>query len=207
MIEKFFSSDPEGRQNIFPFTKKEKLRCKTVRKEISKYMKPNFKILEAASGNGWASIPLIKRGYDIVMLDIEHWRIKQLKTNSKGLRKNPKIVQCDAGNLPFKKNSFDLVFCLDSLHHLDPKKVLKEFRRILRPKGSLILTEKNYLNPMTWIGDIIFNLKYKIREKTLTKSQISTYLEGAGFSKTRAELIRVSSLPISCPILYLSYGD
>lgn len=204
MIGILFSSDPEGRLNIYPFTEKEKKHCEIVRKEILKYMRPNFKILEVASGNGWASIPLIKKDYDIIISDIEDWRIKQLKTNSRELKKLPKIVQCDAEHIPFMQNSFDFVFCIDSLHHLNPEKVLKEFRRVLKPKGKLLLTEKNYLNPITWIGDIIFNLKYKIKEKTLTKSQICKYLKKAGFNKIKTKLIKISSLPISCPILYVS---
>ena len=207
MIEKIFSSDPEGRLNIYPCTEKEKSICQAIRKEISKYMKPNFKILEVASGNGWASIPLIKKGYDIVMSDIEDFRIKQLKANSKGLKKTPKIVKCAAEDLPFRTKSFDLVFCINSLHHLNPLKVLKEFKRVLKPKGKLVLIEKNYLNPMTWIGDIIFNSIYNTRERTLTKSEIVKYLKKAGFEQVKTKLVKTSFLPISCPILYLCYSD
>jgi ubiquinone/menaquinone biosynthesis C-methylase UbiE len=117
------------------------------------------------------------------------------------------IVRCNANSLPFAQSSFDLVFCIDSLHHLNPKKVLKEFRRVLKPKGKLILVEKNYLNPITWVGDIIFNLVYEIKEKTLTKWQISSCLKEAGFKNIKSRFIKTSRLPISCPILYLSSGD
>jgi len=47
----------------------------------------------------------------------------------------------DAQNLPFEKETFDVVFCSQVLEHLpEPQKALDEFARVLRPGGRLVLT-------------------------------------------------------------------
>ncbi len=53
---------------------------------------------------------------------------------------NNNILQADAERLPFEDNSFDLVTAFDLLEHLDDKKALTEFYRIIKPNGYLILT-------------------------------------------------------------------
>lgn len=50
-------------------------------------------------------------------------------------------VQSDAVQLPFAESSFDAVFILDVLEHIDDDEtVLREIRRVLRPGGSLLIT-------------------------------------------------------------------
>ncbi len=47
----------------------------------------------------------------------------------------------DLDSLSFESNSFDMVYCISVLEHLCEKKaVLKEFSRILKQSGLLILT-------------------------------------------------------------------
>lgn len=47
----------------------------------------------------------------------------------------------DAHKLPFKNNSFDLVICTETLEHvLDPEKVLKEMKRVLKKNGYAIIS-------------------------------------------------------------------
>lgn len=52
----------------------------------------------------------------------------------------------DAGDLPFRSASADLVLCTEVIEHVtDPVRVLFEAHRVLRPGGSLILSA-----PFTW---------------------------------------------------------
>ncbi|MEW6295906.1 MAG: class I SAM-dependent methyltransferase [Candidatus Diapherotrites archaeon] len=54
------------------------------------------------------------------------------------------FVQASAFNLPFKEKSFDAVFVAFVLHHLkDINKVLKEIKRVLKPKGTYYGIEPN----------------------------------------------------------------
>jgi ubiquinone/menaquinone biosynthesis C-methylase UbiE len=48
---------------------------------------------------------------------------------------------CDVTNIPVENDSFDAVLCTEVLEHLpEPMRALREFARILKPGGSLILT-------------------------------------------------------------------
>lgn len=53
---------------------------------------------------------------------------------------NIKFIFADAQNLPFKAKSFNYVTAIEVLEHIpDPDKALSEIRRILKPKGTLII--------------------------------------------------------------------
>lgn len=47
----------------------------------------------------------------------------------------------DAAQLDYEGSSFDLVCISNSLHHLDPLPVLHQMKRVLRPGGSLLVSE------------------------------------------------------------------
>ena len=48
---------------------------------------------------------------------------------------------CDLSQIPVAENKYDMVICTQTLEHIpEPKKVLKEFYRILKPGGKLLLS-------------------------------------------------------------------
>ena len=54
------------------------------------------------------------------------------------------LVRADAGRLPFAPASFDRVFCSEVLEHvLNPKQVIAELRRVLRPGGWAVVSIPN----------------------------------------------------------------
>lgn len=56
--------------------------------------------------------------------------------------KNPDVVG-DAHILPFKDGSFEMVVCSEMLEHADdPRKVIAEIRRVLKPGGRVVLTTR-----------------------------------------------------------------
>ena len=61
---------------------------------------------------------------------------------SKALARDPRLqlAQGRASRLPFSAGSFDLVYCINALHHFHrPEAFLHEARRILRPGGGLVV--------------------------------------------------------------------
>lgn len=56
--------------------------------------------------------------------------------------RNPDIV-ADAHELPFEDSEFEIVLCTEVLEHLiDPRKAIREFNRVLKPGGKIILTTR-----------------------------------------------------------------
>ncbi len=101
---------------------------------------PDSLVLDAGSGTGNLAVELEKAGARVVGLDLmpEALRIHRGKQPAAAL------VQASLGSpLPFASQTFDAVACLSVLFALPPKAVaqtLREFRRVLKPGGVLVLT-------------------------------------------------------------------
>ncbi|MGC1907180.1 MAG: class I SAM-dependent methyltransferase [Candidatus Acidiferrum sp.] len=58
------------------------------------------------------------------------------------LRTRADIKLGDAELLAWEDASFDYIFCVNSFHHYpNPKRVLSEFHRVLKPDGRLVLAD------------------------------------------------------------------
>jgi SAM-dependent methyltransferase len=65
------------------------------------------------------------------------------------------VVRGVGERLPFAGESFDLVVCLWVLEHVrDPKQVLSEVRRVLRPGGHFVFLTPNLRNPLMVLNRI-----------------------------------------------------
>lgn len=67
--------------------------------------------------------------------------------------KRLEFIKADANKLPFKKDEFDAVFCLEVLEHVfSPKKVIEEVRRVLKNDGYAVflVPSENLLFKFIW---------------------------------------------------------
>lgn len=72
-------------------------------------------------------------------VDLTPAMIEQAK--KKGIP-NAKFVVGDCENLPFEKDSFDVIICSNSFHHYpNPQNFFDSVKRCLRPNGRLILRD------------------------------------------------------------------
>jgi len=80
-------------------------------------------------------------GYTFVNFDIVYHTLYDLQRNF-GARS---CAAGDINSLPFKKNSFDYVVCIDVIHHENDKLpvLLESFRNLLKPGGILFLEDLN----------------------------------------------------------------
>jgi SAM-dependent methyltransferase len=59
------------------------------------------------------------------------------------------VIRGRGENIPFAGESFDLIVCLWVLEHLDsPEAVLREVRRVLKPRGHFVFLTPNLRNPL-----------------------------------------------------------
>lgn len=78
-------------------------------------------------------------------LDISFESLAQMPLFAKELKlkKIPKRICADAYHLPFRDNSFNFIFCYQTLHHFpDPSPVVKEAFRVLAPGGHFFINEE-----------------------------------------------------------------
>ena len=95
----------------------------------------NYKnILEAGCGTGRWVGSLENATANIFGLDYSF----EMLTNPKNYSQVVNIVNADAVKIPFKDNVFDLVFCVNAIHHFPEKaKFVFECNRTLRNNGML----------------------------------------------------------------------
>lgn len=92
----------------------------------------NKKALDIGSRDGYWSEKLKQKGYKVLSTDINPNHSKD-------------VVFCDLEfGLPFKDNTFDLIWCTEVIEHLNNVELLiKEIERVIKPYGTAILTTPN----------------------------------------------------------------
>lgn len=107
-----------------------------IEKEIKNIIElNNYKtILEAGCGTGrWIS-PLENKNKNVFGLDYSFDMMKIPKTEKSYLN----LINADAVNIPFKDNFFDLIFCVNAIHHFpDKQKFISECNRTLKSNGMI----------------------------------------------------------------------
>lgn len=113
------------------------------------------KILDVGGGTG-----KLLEGIREKRPDFGLYLLDESKRMMKGSSFSRNKVLGKACSLPFDPAFFDLVICVDALHHFEKKKEsLREMDRVLRPGGDIIILEFDPKSPLTWfilIGERVF---------------------------------------------------
>jgi 2-polyprenyl-3-methyl-5-hydroxy-6-metoxy-1,4-benzoquinol methylase len=99
---------------------------------------PRGALLDVPAGEGALAARLIDAGFEVRCCDLypEIFRLSDVAIERGNL---------DA-ELPFGDNSFDYVTCLEGLEHIEnPQQAMREFARVLKPGGHLIVSVPNIL--------------------------------------------------------------
>jgi ubiquinone/menaquinone biosynthesis C-methylase UbiE len=101
---------------------------------------PYARSLEIGAGTGYFSLNLLQTGVvgEATCTDISPGMLATLERNAEQLGLNVETAACDASELPFEDERFDLVLGHAVLHHLpDLDRCFAEFHRVLKPGGTL----------------------------------------------------------------------
>jgi ubiquinone/menaquinone biosynthesis C-methylase UbiE len=101
---------------------------------------PFERSLEIGAGTGYFSLNLLQTGVvaEATCTDISPGMLRALEHNAGELGLEVRTAACDAAQLPFDDDSFDLVLGHAVLHHLpDLGASFAEFMRVLKPGGTL----------------------------------------------------------------------
>ena len=111
-----------------------------VRKLLGDRPGPYARALEIGAGTGYFSLNLVQDGVigAATCTDISPGMLETLERNAAKLGLDVETAACDASELPFDDESFDLVLGHAVLHHLpDLNRAFAELARVLAPVGTL----------------------------------------------------------------------
>lgn len=131
--------------------------------------KPTDHVLDAACGTGDLTRAFADAGaarvtgldFTAEMLEIARAKLREPSRQPGPLHDSAQTtrvayVQGDAMNLPFADASFDIVSIAFGIRNVtDPRRALREFRRVLRPGGRLVVLEfdRPRFAPIAWMND------------------------------------------------------
>ena len=134
--------------------------------------------LDIGCSSGRYVMGLLNKGFDAVGMDTG---IIPLKYASE--RIDAKFIRASATELPFKKEGFDLVICIELLHHFEDKvleRVLEYVSEVIKPGGIFVFDVKNKINPVMWYKyKKEDNIKFTLKART--NREMAKLVEKHGF--------------------------
>jgi SAM-dependent methyltransferase len=96
-------------------------------------------LLDCPTGEGALAKLLLDQGFAVRCCDLytELFRLQGVEIKRGDM----------SATLPYEDQSFDYIVCLEGLEHIEsPPQAFREFRRLLRPRGHLIVSVPNIMN-------------------------------------------------------------
>jgi ubiquinone/menaquinone biosynthesis C-methylase UbiE len=114
---------------------------KLLAKELK--LKAKTKVLDAGCEEGTTALFIAdKFGYKMTGIDLLEESIDTARSKASSRMIEADFQIADFRKLPFKDRTFDGVYALESLIHAnDPKAVIGEFGRVLKPGGRLVIAD------------------------------------------------------------------
>lgn len=111
--------------------------------EAVKRIPKDSKILDIACGTGFGSNYLCDKNNIVVGGDLSFEAINYCK--KKYNKNNLSFEIIDATSIPFQSNTFDAIVSFETIEHtVHFKKMLEEFKRIVKPTGVIIISTPNF---------------------------------------------------------------
>lgn len=151
-------------------------------------------ILSIGCGNGELESHLGACGHRLVGLDLSHPMLKRAARAGLGCP-----VEADARFLPFAAASFDIALFPESIGHLPLAEVFAEARRVLRPRGMLIVstyTSHTGVHPLY--------RKYRFAEMTAAAAAAGLTVEQQLFLAAKRNTVAETASGEKATLLYLT---
>jgi SAM-dependent methyltransferase len=150
---------------------------------------PRGVILDCPAGEGALAHELLEAGFEVRCSDLytELFRLDGVEIKRGDL----------AGTLPYCSGTFEYITCLEGLEHIDsPPQAFREFKRLLKPGGHLIVSVPNIMNieeRVKWLlhgytshfKPLSEQSKAKIRDDCAGMDEIAVHANPIGYSELR----------------------
>jgi ubiquinone/menaquinone biosynthesis C-methylase UbiE len=145
------------------------------------------KILEVGCGTGRWINALKNNHLKVFGLDYSLEMLKISKTNGANL----KVVNADAVKIPFKKNIFDLIFCINAFHHFSDKDLfLKECTHALKQSGYLAIYGVDpHIDKEWYVYDYFDSVYENDLKRFITIEELKVKLKENHFTNIKVQVV------------------
>ena len=157
------------------------------------------KALEIGIGGGRYSTYLANNSIETIGIDPTITLLKYVSE-----RVNAKFIRASATDLPFKKDTFDLIICIELLHHFTDdvlERVLEDISEVIKPGGIFVFDVKNKMNPVLWYRYRRHD-SIEYTEKARTVRQMTKLIGSNGFKIVKKKGI-LSPITLFDPIVII----
>ena len=151
-------------------------------------------VLDVGCGTGLLVKFLNKNHFKATGCDTENEAIRTAKRIN-----NVNVIKASATNLPFNKNTFDLITSVSVIEHLTPGDVISfiiQTKRILKPHGYVFFVTPNYATPIRLLqGKKWFGYSDPTHINFYTPKSLAQILKDYGFTDTRTRFKTKVNLP------------
>ena len=172
------------------------------------------KLVEFGCGTGFYTQVLVGKADTVVATDISQGMLALAKERIKATNVTFQVEDCQATSLP--DEVFDTAFISLVIHFTEPEKTLAEMRRILKPGGTLIISnlDPGALNGVDRVRCLIRILYhgltgYRVKppkgfgKNIVTEKQLRELMGKSGFKVASTETIKDPSRSSNIPIEYI----
>jgi len=160
-------------------------------------LKPGAKVMDAGAGSGNVAVFMARRGLNVTAIDITPIHLAEAKktVRDNGLDDRIAVQYGDYHDLSsFADASFDGIYTMETFVHADdPPKVLKNFYRLLKPGGVLVLHEADVNRDSDLLQKV---LRLSHCPNTLEQGGYEKLLTKAGFKNFSLEDLSENVLPM-----------
>ncbi|MDD5447668.1 MAG: methyltransferase domain-containing protein [Actinomycetota bacterium] len=143
LLDKYYTQESHQEEYITEhpfFLSFHNARLRTQTKLFQKFIKPGSRVLDVGSGYSIFHLAQVDWDFDITCCDLDSAAMEKMRL----IAPNFSWVVADATKLPWENSSFDAVYAGEIIEHVpDTDEALEEWRRVLAPRGILILSTPN----------------------------------------------------------------
>ncbi len=144
------------------------------------------RILDVACGPGIVTAALAAEAREVIAFDLTPEMLRKAEQRcAQAGRKNVTFKEGSAAELPFANDAFDGVATRLSVHHFqDPRRVLGEIFRVLRPGGTFVLADvvSSENKEDADLQNAIEMLRDPSHTRMLSRSELLSMVEDTGFA-------------------------
>ena len=146
---------------------------------IGEEQRKTVRVLDIGAGPGFLSIILSELGYHVTAADFAETMLEEAKRNAGPLAEQICFQMEDAMDLSLADSSFDVIISRNLTWNLpDPQKAYKEWLRVLKQKGLLLIFDANWYS---YLKDEDKRKAYENDRQIVKEQGYEDYNIGEGF--------------------------